>query len=43
MILDIGKTEAVLRHDEIIPREKFKNGDRVRAYVLDVRREVKGP
>lgn len=43
IILDIGKTEAVLRHDEIIPREKFKNGDRVRAYVLDVRREVKGP
>lgn len=43
VILDIGKTEAVLRHDEIIPREKFKNGDRIRAYVLDVRREVKGP
>ena len=43
IILDIGKAEAVLRHDEIIPREKFKNGDRVRAYVLDVRREVKGP
>ncbi|MBP3345696.1 MAG: transcription termination/antitermination protein NusA [Alphaproteobacteria bacterium] len=43
VILDIGKTEAVLRRDEIIPREKFKNGDRVRAYVLDVRRETKGP
>ncbi len=43
VILDIGKTEAVLRRDELIPREKFKNGDRVRAYVLDVRREVKGP
>ena len=42
-ILDIGKAEAVLRHDETIPREKFKNGDRVRAYVLDVRREDKGP
>ncbi|MBR3662415.1 MAG: transcription termination/antitermination protein NusA [Alphaproteobacteria bacterium] len=43
VIMDIGKTEAVLRHDEIIPREKFKNGDRVRAYVLDVRRETRGP
>lgn len=43
VILDIGKTEAVLRRDEIIPREKFKNGDRVRAYVLEVRRESKGP
>lgn len=43
VVLDIGKTEAVLRRDEIIPREKFKNGDRVRAYVLDVRKENKGP
>lgn len=43
VILDIGKTEAILRRDEIIPREKFKNGDRVRAYVLDVRRENRGP
>ncbi|MBE6452619.1 MAG: transcription termination/antitermination protein NusA [Alphaproteobacteria bacterium] len=43
IILDIGKTEAILRRDEIIPREKFKNGDRIRAYVLDVRRENKGP
>ena len=33
VVLDIGKTEAVLRRDEIIPREKFKNGDRVRAYA----------
>lgn len=43
VVLDIGKTEAILRRDEIIPREKFKNGDRVRAYVLDVRRESRGP
>jgi len=43
VIVDIGKTEAILRRDEIIPQEKFKNGDRIRAYVLDVRRESKGP
>lgn len=43
VIVDIGKTEAVLRRDEIIPREKFKSGDRIRAYVLDVRREARGP
>ena len=43
IVLDIGKAEAILRRDEIIPREKFKNGDRVRAYVLEVRRENKGP
>ena len=36
--IDMGKTEAVLRREEIIPREKFKVGDRIRAYVLDVRR-----
>ena len=41
--VDIGKTEAVLRREEIIPKEKFKVGDRIRAYVLDVRRENKGP
>jgi N utilization substance protein A len=43
VVLDIGKAEATMRRDEIIPREKFKNGDRIRAYVLDVRRENKGP
>ena len=43
VVLDIGRAEAILRRDEIIPREKFKNGDRVRAYVLDVRKENKGP
>ena len=43
VIVDIGKTEAILRRDEIIPRENFKNGDRIRAYVLDVRRETRGP
>ncbi len=43
VVLDIGKTEAVLRRDETLPREKFKNGDRIRAYVLDVRREARGP
>ncbi len=43
VVVDMGKTEAMLRRDEIIPRESFKNGDRVRAYVLDVRRETRGP
>ena len=43
VVLDIGRAEAILRRDDIIPREKFKNGDRIRAYVTDVRREAKGP
>lgn len=43
VVLDIGKAEAVMMREEIIPRETFKNGDRVRAYVLDVRKEMRGP
>ncbi|MBI4031341.1 MAG: transcription termination factor NusA, partial [Proteobacteria bacterium] len=38
-----GKAEAILRRDETLPREHLKNGDRVRAYIYDVRKEVRGP
>ncbi|MCX8501200.1 MAG: transcription termination factor NusA [Alphaproteobacteria bacterium] len=41
--LDVGRTEAVLRRDEILPRETMRPGDRVRALIMDVRREVRGP
>jgi N utilization substance protein A len=41
--VDLGRTEAVLRRDETLPREHFKNGDRVRAYIYDVREEQRGP
>lgn len=43
LILEIGRTEALLRRDEMIPRETYRIGDRLRAYVLDVRPEPKGP
>ena len=43
VIVDLGRTEALLRRDECIPREHFKNGDRVRAFIFDVRRENRGP
>ena len=43
VIVDLGRAEAVLRREESIPREHFNNGDRVRAYILDVREEVRGP
>ncbi len=43
LILEIGRVEAVLRRDELIPRETYRIGDRLRAYVLDVRPEMKGP
>ena len=41
--VDLGRAEAVLRRDELLPREVFKIGDRVRAYIFDVRREARGP
>ena len=43
VIVDLGKGEAIIRRDEQIPRELFRYGDRVRAYVYDVRREPRGP
>jgi N utilization substance protein A len=41
--LEHGKAEALLRRDELIQREAFRNGDRVRAYIHDVREEPRGP
>jgi N utilization substance protein A len=41
--VDLGRGEAVLRRDELLPRETFRNGDRVRAYIYDVRQEPRGP
>lgn len=43
VIVDLGRAEALLRRDECIPREHFNNGDRVRAFILDVREEPRGP
>jgi N utilization substance protein A len=41
--VDLGRGEAMLRRDELLPRETFRNGDRVRAHILDVREEPRGP
>ena len=43
VIVDLGRAEALVRRDELIPREHFKNGDRVRAFILDIREEPRGP
>jgi len=43
VVVDLGRAEAVLRRDDCIPREHFNNGDRVRAYIVDVREEMRGP
>ncbi len=41
--VDLGRGEALLRRDECIPRERFNQGDRVRAYIYDVRNDGRGP
>ncbi len=43
VIVDMSRAEAIVRRDEVLPRESFRNGDRIRAYIYDVRREVRGP
>jgi transcription termination/antitermination protein NusA len=43
LMVELGRAEALLRRDELIPRENFRNGDRVRAYIFDVREEPRGP
>ena len=43
VVVDLGRAEAIIRRDELIPRETYRYGDRVRAYVYDVRREQRGP
>lgn len=43
VIVDLGRAEAIIRRDEMIPRENVRYGDRIRAYVYDVRREQRGP
>lgn len=43
VVIDFGRTEAVIRRDELIPRETFRVGDRIRAYIYKVSREKSGP
>ena len=43
VMVDLGRAEAIVRRDELLPRESFHNGDRLRAYIYDVRQETRGP
>ena len=43
VIVDVGRGEAVLRRDQLINREAFRTGDRVRSYIREVREETRGP
>ena len=42
-IINLGRTEAVLPKGEQIPRERYKRGDRVQAFIIDVQKESRGP
>jgi N utilization substance protein A len=43
VIVDLGRAEGIIRRDEMIPRENVRFGDRIRAFLYDVRREQRGP
>ncbi len=43
VIVDLGRAEGIIRRDDMIPRENVRLGDRIRAYIHDVRREQRGP
>lgn len=42
-IINLGRTEALLPKEEQIPKERFKRGDRVQAFIVEVRKEGRGP
>jgi len=42
-IINLGRTEALLPKDKQIPRERFRQGDRVEGLIIDVRKEGRGP
>ena len=43
VVVDLGRAEGVILRKEMIPRENYRIGDRIRAYIMDVRREQRGP
>jgi N utilization substance protein A len=43
VVVDLGRGEAIVRRDEMLPRETMRTGDRIRAFIYDVRREPRGP
>jgi len=43
VIVDLGRAEAIIRRDQQLMREAYRQGDRVRAYLMEVRREPRGP
>jgi len=43
VIIDLGRTEAVLPVEEQIPHERYRQGERVKAFIADVKKTTKGP
>ena len=43
VVVDVGRGEAMLRRNEKIGRESYRSGDRIRCYIKEVRREMRGP
>jgi len=43
VIVDLGRAEAIIRRDQLIPREAYRVGDSIRGYIRDVRSETRGP
>lgn len=43
IIVNLGRTDAILPEKEQIPRERYRQGDRIRAYILEVEMSSKGP
>jgi N utilization substance protein A len=43
IIVNLGRTDAILPEKEQIPRERYRQGDRIRAFILDVEMSGKGP
>ncbi len=43
VIIDLGKTEAILPYNEQLPNEKYRQGDRIKIYIVEVKKSSKGP
>jgi len=43
VVIDLGRAEAIMRRDQVIPREHIRQNERIRAFIYDVRRESRGP
>jgi len=41
-IVDLGRAESIIRKEELIPREILKNGDRIKAFCYEVKKDIKG-